>query len=122
MYYFQLCLEDLDTLVKQLPHIANVTSIPNFNAITQFFLSKSIQEDGTLAIECSNDHKSVAMETSNGMLADMDSIEAKLNEVIRVNVGIGTCKMDMEQEPDAFKRTHLQMYVLFISQKFYFRL
>lgn len=55
------------------------------------------------------------MDTSNGMLADMDSIEAKLNEVIRVNVGIGTCKMDMEQESDVFKRTHLEMYVSIVN-------
>lgn len=106
--YFQLCLEDLDVLIKQLPHVAQVASVPNFNAITQFFLSKSIQEDGTLAIEYNNDHKSVAMDTSNGVLTDMETLEEKLNEVMTA-VGLGSCKTDMHQ--DVIKRTHSEMYV-----------
>lgn len=109
-FNFQLCLEDLDILIKQLPQIARVTSVPNFNAITQFFLSKSIQEDGTLAIESNNDHKSVAMETSNLMLGDMNTIEEKLNEVMTA-VGLGSCKIDMQLESDVIKRTHSEMYV-----------
>lgn len=104
----KLCLEDLDILIKQLPQIARVTSVPNFNAITQFFLSKSIQEDGTLAIESNNDHKSVAMETSNLMLGDMNTIEEKLNEVMTA-VGLGSCKIDMQLESDVIKRTHSEM-------------
>lgn len=101
--YFQLCLEDLDILIKQLPQIARVTSVPNFNSITQFFLSKSIQEDGTLAIENNYEHKSVAMETNRnaGMLSSMDTIEEKLNEVMTA-VGLGS---------DVIKRTHSEMYV-----------
>jgi len=110
VFNFQLCLEDLDILIKKLPQIARVTSVPNFNAITQFFLSKSIQEDGTLAIECNNDRKSVAMNTSNLMLGDMNTIEEKLNEVMTA-VGLGSCKIDMQLESDVVKRTHSEMYV-----------
>lgn len=87
-----------------------MASVPNFNAITQFFLSKSLQEDGTLAIECSNEHKSVAMDTSNGMLGGMSTIEEKLNEVMTA-VGLGSCKIDMQHESDIIKRTHSEMYV-----------
>lgn len=87
-----------------------MTSVPNFNAITQFFLSKSIQEDGTLAIECNNEHKSVAMETSNGVLVDMETIEEKLNEVMTA-VGLRPCPIDMQLESDVIKRTHSEMYV-----------
>lgn len=110
LFNFQLCLEDLDILIKQLPHIAQMTSVPNFNAITQFFLSKSLQEDGTLAIEYNNGHKSVAMETSNGMLGDIETIEEKLNEVMTA-VGLGPCQINIKQESDIIKRTHSEMYV-----------
>ncbi|XP_050438839.1 RB1-inducible coiled-coil protein 1 [Adelges cooleyi] len=104
----KLCLEDLDLLIKQLPRIANIISVPNFNAITQFFLSKSILEDGTLAIEGNNDHKSVAMETSNVMISNMDIIEEKLNEVMTA-VGLGSCQVEMQQETEVVKRTHSEM-------------
>ncbi|VVC27128.1 Hypothetical protein CINCED_3A022427 [Cinara cedri] len=104
----KLCLEDLDTLIKQLPQIARLTSVPNFNAITRFFLSKSIQEDGTLAIEFDNDHKSVAFETNNRMLVNMETVEEKLNEVMTA-VGLGSCKNDLFQESDVTKRTHAEM-------------
>ncbi|XP_025419378.1 RB1-inducible coiled-coil protein 1 isoform X2 [Sipha flava] len=104
----KLCLEDLDILIKQLPQIARITSVPNFNAITQFFLSKSIQEDGTLAIEYNHEGKSVAMDTSNGMLGGMETIEERLNEVMTA-VGLGTCNIDTQQESDVIKRTHSEM-------------
>lgn len=45
------------------------------------------------------------------MLADMDSIEDKLNEVIRMNVGMKTCNLSMEKTTDVVKKTHLEMYV-----------
>lgn len=93
-----------------MPQIARLTSVPNFNAITRFFLSKSIQEDGTLAIEFDNDHKSVAFETNNRMLVNMETIEEKLNEVMTA-VGLGSCKNDLLQESDVTKRTHSEMYV-----------
>lgn len=108
----QLCLEDLDILIKQLPQVARSTPVPNFNAITQFFLSKSIQEDGTLAIEYNHDRKSVAMDTSSGMLGGLETIEEKLNEVMTA-VGLGPCHIDTVQESDVVKRTHSEMYVLF---------
>lgn len=109
-------MEDLDILIKQLPQIARVTSVPNFNSITQFFLSKSIQEDGTLAIENNYDHKSIAMERNRNteMLNDIDTVEdtveKKLNEVMTA-VGLGSCKIDMQPESDVIKRTYSEMYV-----------
>lgn len=102
---FQLCLEDLDILIKQLPQIARVTSVPNFNSITQFFLSKSIQEDGTLAIENNYD-----TEMLNNIDTVEDTVEKKLNEVMTA-VGLGSCKIDMQQESDVIKRTYSEMYV-----------
>lgn len=95
-----------------MPQIARITTVPNFNAITQFFLSKSIQEDGTLAIEYNHERKSVAMDTSNGMLGGMETIEEKLNEVMTA-VGLGPCNIDTQQESDVIKRTHSEMYVLY---------
>lgn len=105
---FQLCLDDLDTLIKELPQIARESSVPNFNAITQFFLSKSIQEDGTLAIGYNNEHKSLAMNTTNAMFGDMGTIEEKLNEVMTA-VGLGSCQINTQQESDVIKRTHSEM-------------
>ncbi|XP_050530865.1 RB1-inducible coiled-coil protein 1 [Daktulosphaira vitifoliae] len=106
----KLCLDDLDQLIKQLPQIAEITSVPNFNAITQFFLSKSILEDGILAIEGNNDHKSVAMETSNvSLIANTNkTVEEKLN-VIMTAVGIGSCQEEMQQDSEVIKRTHSEM-------------
>lgn len=57
----------------------------------------------------------MALETNNGMLADMDSIEDKLNEVIRMNVGMKTYNMSMEKTSDVIKETHLEMYVQYIN-------
>jgi len=112
-FNFQLCLEDLNLLIKKLPQIARTTSIPNFNAITQFFLSKSIQEDGTLAIESNYENKSAIIDTSKGMLDNMEIIEEKLNEVMyAVGIkGLDLQKIDIHQESDVIKRTYSEMYV-----------
>lgn len=98
-------MEDLDELIKKLPEIACTTSIPNFNAITQFFLSKSIQENITLPIG-NNENKSVV--TSKEITDDM---EEKFNEIISA-IGINTItEIDMHHELDVIKRKHSEMYV-----------
>jgi hypothetical protein len=51
------------------------------------------------------------MDTSNGMLGGMETIEERLNEVMTA-VGLGTCNIDTQQESDVIKRTHSEMYVL----------
>lgn len=50
------------------------------------------------------------MNTTNAMFGDMGTIEEKLNEVMTA-VGLGSCKMNMQQESDVIKRTHSEMYV-----------
>jgi len=92
-----------------LPQIASVTPVPNFNAITQFFLSKSMQEDGTLAIESNYENQS---NSKTGTLNDIEIIEKKLNDVIST---VGINHIDMNQESDEINRTYSNMYVYLIK-------
>lgn len=67
-----------------------------------------MQVDGTLAINPNDKNESVVMNINNEMI---DSIEEKLNEVIRTNVGFKSCGMEVQQKSDVIKTTHLERCV-----------
>lgn len=97
----------MDFLTKQAPQIACITPVPNFNTIPDFFLSNSLRVNGTLAIN-QDKNESVVMNINNEM---MDSIEEKLNEVIRTNVGFQSCQMEVQQKSIVIKTTNLERCV-----------